>query len=434
MASRWSPVPALLGALLVVPACTGAPDDSGPVVVEVWAHDGTDAERAVLEAQVAAFNERRADVRVDLRLLPEGDYNDELQAAVARGELPDVAEVDGPLVPGYVYQDVLAPLEDLLPAASLDDQLPSLQAQGTFDGHTWAVGTFDSGLGLYADRRALAAAGIRVPTAAEDAWTADEFSTALRALARRDPDGRVLDVKLNYGPGEWLTYGFAPLVASAGGSLIDPTSLSPEGHLDGAAARRALEALRSWAPYVDPNEDDDAFVTREVALSWVGHWTYHDYAEALGKDLAVLPLPDLGNGSKTGQGSWAWTVTAREGRTQQAAADFLAHLLQDEEVLRMTAANGAVPGDRSALASSDTYAEGGPLALFAEQLLRSCGSAEPGPDCVAVPRPATPGYTALTSQFAQAVSVALRGADPAPALRAATAFVAADLEANDGFR
>lgn len=425
---------ALLGTALAGSACSGSPDDAGPVTVEVWAHDGTDAERAVLEEQVAAFNRSRDDVRVTLQLFPEGDYNDELQAAVARGELPDVAEVDGPLVRGYVYQDALVPLDDLLPAESLDDQLPSLQAQGSAEGRTWAVGTFDSGLGLYADRRALTAAGIRVPTSAGDAWTAAEFAAALRALARRDPDGRVLDVKLNYGPGEWLTYGFAPLVASAGGSLIDPASLSPEGHLDGPAARRALRTLRSWSSYVDPNEDDDAFVTREVALSWVGHWTYHDYAEALGKDLVVLPLPDLGNGSKTGQGSWAWTVTASEERTQQAAADFLAHLLQDEEVLRMTAANGAVPGDRSALAASDTYAEGGPLALFAEQLLRSCGSAEPTPDCVAVPRPATPGYTALTSQFAQAVSVALGGADPAPALSAAADFVTADLEANDGFR
>lgn len=425
---------ALVGILLVAPACSGSPDDAGPVTVEVWAHDGTAAERAVLEEQVAAFNERSDDVRVRLRLLPEGDYNDELQAAVARGDLPDVAEVDGPLVPGYVYQDVLVPLEDLLPAELLEDQLPSLKAQGSSGGHTWAVGTFDSGLGLYADRRALTAAGLRIPTSAEEAWTAAEFSAALRALARRDPDGRVLDVKLNYGPGEWLTYGFAPLVASAGDTLLDRGSLSPAGHLDGPAARRALRTLQSWSSYVDPNAKDDAFVARRVALSWVGHWTYHDYAEALGDDLAVLPLPDLGNGSKTGQGSWAWTVTATDGRGQRAAADFLAHLLEDEEVLRMTAANGAVPGDRSALASSDTYAEGGPLALFADQLLRSCGSEAPTPDCVAVPRPATPGYAALTSHFAHAVSVALAGEDPVPALVEAADLVAEDVAANGGFR
>lgn len=425
---------ALLGTTLAGSACSSSPEDTGPVTVEVWAHDGTDAERAVLEEQVAAFNERSDGVQVTLRLFPEGDYNDELQAAVARGDLPDAMEVDGPLLPGYVYQDVLVPLEDLLPAEVLDDQLPSLQAQGASDGHTWAVGTFDSGLGLYADRRALSAAGVRIPTSADDAWSAAEFSAALRALARTDRDGRVLDVKLNYGPGEWLTYGFAPLVASAGGALLDPASLSPEGHLDGPAARRALRTLQSWSSYIDPNAKDDAFVERRVALSWVGHWMYHDYARALGKDLAVLPLPDLGNGSKTGQGSWAWTVTSTDGPRQRAAAAFLAHLLEDEEVLRMTAANGAVPGDRSALATSDTYAEGGPLAIFADQLLRSCGAAAPTPDCVAVPRPATPGYAVLTSQFAHAVSVALAGKDPVPALVEAARFVGDDVAANDGFR
>lgn len=402
--------------------------------LDVWAHDGTPAERRVLEDQVAAFNRTRGDTQVTIRFVAEGDYNDELQAAVASGEVPDVAEVDGPLVGAYVYQDVLTPLEGLLDAAALGDQLPSLKAQGAHDGHTYAVGTFDSGLGLYADRRALQEAGVAWPTSLAEAWSAREFSDVLAALAATDPDGKVLDVKLNYGGGEWLTYGFAPLVASAGGQLIDPSTYSPAGHLDGPAARSALTTLRGWSRYVDPNGADDAFVDRRAAMSWVGHWTYADYAKALGDDLLVLPLPDLGNGTKTGQGSWAWTVTARDDGHRQAAARFLEFLLADAEVLRMTAANGAVPGTRSALAASPLYASDGPLRIFADQLLASCGTEPPSAGCVAVPRPATPGYAVLSSQFAKAVSVALSGKDPAPALAEAAGFVEQDLVANHGFR
>lgn len=426
----------LAGVPCLLVALAGCAADPGPerVTVEVWAHDGTDAERSVLEQQVATFNDGHDDVEVELRMIAEGDYNDALQTALASGDLPDVAEVDGPLLAGYVHQDALVPLDGLLPDSVLASQLSSLKAQGSHGGRTYAVGTFDSGLGLYADRRALRAAGVEWPSTVDDAWTAEEFSAALAALAKKDADGKVLDVKLNYGVGEWLTYGFAPLVASAGGDLIDQDTLSPAGHLDGAATRSALETLRGWASYVDANEKDDAFVSRRAPLSWVGHWTYRDYAAALGDDLLVLPLPDLGNGSKTGQGSWAWTVTASGDARQQAAATFLTHLLQDEEVLRMADANGAVPGSSSALEDSALYAEDGPLALFAEQLVRSCGSDAPTATCVAVARPVTPGYAVLSSQFAQAVSVALSGRAAGPALLEATAFVRADLEDNDGFR
>lgn len=425
---------AALSMAAALSGCGGTSEGSGETLqLEVWAHDGTDAERAVLEQQVETYNARQDAVEVTLSVVAEGDYNDTLQSAVARGDLPDIAEIDGPLLASYAYQDVLAPLDDLLSDEVIENQLASLQAQGNLDGHLYGVGTFDSGLGIYGNREALRAAGVVWPTSPDDAWAASEFGAALEALARHDDDGRVLDVKLNYGVGEWLTYGFAPLVSSAGGELIDPLTLSPSGHLDGRETKSALDTLRAWAPFLDPNEDDKAFVDGRVALSWVGHWTYRDYKAALGDDLVILPLPDLGNGTKTGQGSWAWGVTAEGDARQGAAADFLTYLLTDTEVLRMTEANGAVPGTTTALAQSTLYGEGGPLALFAEQLNRSCGDLPPTRDCVAVPRPSTPGYAVLSSQFAEAVATALAGNDADHVLESASEFVADDLAANNEF-
>lgn len=427
---------ALLTAVLLnvtASACSGSDADSGSGVLEVWRHDGTDAEQRTFTRQVRAFAADHPDIEVRLRTYSEGDYNDVLQAASARNDLPDLLEIDGPYLANYVYQRRLRALDSLLPPSVLDNQLPSVRSQGRVGSHTYAVATFDSGLGLYADRRQLEAAGVAWPQGIDDAWTAQEFVAVLGDLARRDPDGRVLDVKQNYGVGEWLTYGFGPLVASAGGELIDPGTLRAGGYLDGPAVRHVVRVLQSWAPYVDPNADDDAFVSRDVALSWVGHWTYGDYAQALGEDLLVLPLPDLGHGTKTGQGSWAWALNANSGRTK-VAMTLLEYLLRDREVLRMSDANGAVPGTRSALERSELYAPEGPLRIFAEQLLRSCGRSEPDRGCVAVPRPVTPGYPLLSAQFAHAVSVALTGHDASGVLRDAAETVDEDLAANRGFR
>ncbi|WP_170286186.1 ABC transporter substrate-binding protein [Nocardioides rubriscoriae] len=399
----------------------------------VWRHAGTDAEARVFADQVDDFNATHPDIRVTVRTVAEGDYNDALQTAVAAREVPDVAEIDGPLVDSYVYQDQLADLDQLLPTEIVNAQLTSLRTQGQVDGRTYSVAVFDSGLGLYADRRQLRAAHVAWPTGPDDAWTAAEFSRVLARLAARDDDARVLDLKLNYGVGEWLTYGFAPLVASAGGDLIDHDTLSPVGHLDGDAAVRALGTLAEWAPYVDPDTRDDAFTSRSVALSWVGHWVYRDYAAALGDDLLVLPQPDLGHGSKSGQGSWSWAIT-KSSRNQQAAATFLTYLLGTDQVLRMTDANGAVPGTDDALDRSDLYGPQGPLRLFAAQLLASCADAPPTTSCVSVPRPATPAYPTLSAQFSSAVSAALTGGDWRQALRVGTERVQADLDANDGYR
>ncbi len=422
-----------LAACLALSSCAwgGAADET--VQLSVWRHGGTDAEQATIAEQVKRFNNTQMLVQVRMRTIPEGDYNDALQTAAAAGSLPDVVELDGPTIASYVYQEQLVPLDGLVSQVTLDDMLPSLQSQASFDGSAYALGTFDSGLGIYADRKQLEAAGVDWPDSPAEAWTGEEFDDVLATLARQDDDGKVLDVKLNYGMGEWLTYGFAPLVASAGGALIDPASGLASGHMDAAPANHALASLRGWSAFVDANAEDDAFVGGRVALSWVGHWMYRDYADALGDDLLVLPLPDLGAGSKTGQGSWAWAMTASKPR-RQAAARFLEFLMSPDEVLRMADANGAVPGTRSALARSELYGEDAPLRIFADQLLGSCGDGKPEPGCYAVPRPATPAYPVLTASFGNAVSAALAGKDPRPLLASAAEAVDRDIAANDGYR
>ena len=207
---------------------------------------------------------------------------------------------------------------------------------------------YDSGLGVYGNKKLLDAAGVKYPTGLDDAWTADEFQAALGQLAATDPDEKVLDIKENYG-GEWPTYGYLPIINSTGNLVVKDGKA--EGNLNSPAAVEAVEAVRRLADYVDPNTDDKAFVDGRVALSWVGHWQYNPYAEALGDDLVVLPLPDFGSGTKSGQGSWAWGVGSSS-KNGAAAGKFLDYLMNDTNVAAMTDANAAPPGTTSVTATS----------------------------------------------------------------------------------
>lgn len=380
--------------VLLICALGGTPNhmeatSAGKTTLEVWFHAGQEAEREVIQQQVIRFNDSQNSVDVDLTFIPERDYNAQIQAAALADELPDVLEFDGPYLYNYVWQNHLRPLDAYISERLKEKLLPSVIAQGTYRGNLYSVATFDSGLGLYVNKPMLEAIGARIPNSPADAWTIEEFNTILAKLSEQDPDGAVLDLKLNYS-GEWFTYAFSPVLQSAGADLINQETLSAGGVLNSDPAIAALTYIQNWVAenWVDFNTDDAAFTSGRVAISWVGHWEYDRYTNALGDRLAIVPLPDFGTGSRTGQGSWNWGIT-QACLNPEAAAEFLSFLLETDEVLAMTNGNGAVPATKEAIAKSSLYGPDGPLQLFAQQLLEG----------YSVPRPRTPAYPMISSIF-----------------------------------
>ena len=408
---------------------------AGSVTLTVWHHDGQATERAAMIEQTARFNAAQHDVVAKVIEVPEDGYTDKVQLAAVNGTLPDVLDFDGPNMQNYAYQGKLLALDKLLSTSVRADLTSSIRAQGTYLGHLYSVGNFDSGLGLYADRRALKAAGINPPTSIEEAWTPKEFDQVLATLAARDKDHKVLELSLSYGQGEWFTYGFAPVVWSAGGSLgVPPRFGNAAGSLATPAVTQALERIQRWTSrYVEPAPKgvEDSFLEGLAPLSWGGHWVYPAYHKALGANLIVIPLPDFGLGTKTSSGSWNWGVSATT-KHPQAAAQFLDFLMSTNEVLAVSAANGAPPGTTSGLAQSPLYSPTGPLALFAQQLTNSCGI-QPKKTCVAVIRPATAAYPVITAAFQTVMSVVFTKGDVAAALEVAAGKIDTDYKANHGY-
>lgn len=394
--------------------------------ITVWAHHGKPEEWKVVQEQVKRFNENQTNVTAQLVEIAEANYDTQVQSAAASRQLPDVLEFDGPMLANYVWKGYLQPL-DGLSADIRADLLPSIVLQGTYAGKLYAVGTFDSGLGLFANRRLLEQVNARIPTNIASAWAVDEFNLLLNKLSEQEKrlggDGQVLDLKRDY-RGEWWTYGFyAPLV-SAGADLINRDKYrSAKGVLNSSKAVAVLTNIQGWfkAGFVDANTDGRAFVDGKTAISWVGHWEYPRYRQAIGDVLVLLPLPNFGEGSRTGMGSWAWSIT-RECRHPEAALRFIEFLMQPEEIEAIVMANGAVPARRSAIEKSEHYRPGGPLHLYADQL-NQC----------AVPRPVTPAYPVITSAFQEVMAKVIEGGDVKSALDGAVKTIDQDIRDNDGY-
>ena len=391
--------------------------------IEVWFHTGQPSEKEVFEDQVKRFNLSQNKFSIKLTMIPEGDYNIQVQAAATDGKLPDLLDLDGPYLYNYAWKRHLQPLDSLLDPQIYADLLPSIKAQGIYRGHNYSIGTFDSGLGLFANKKKLQEIGARIPTASSDAWSVSEFNDILKKLSLNDNDGLVLDLRMDY-RGEWFTYAFSPAIQSGGGDLIDRRDFqTSRGILDSQETKKVLSLFQNWFrnKYIDPNTDTNSFTGGRVALSWCGHWEYPRYLQALGDNLVILPLPDFGQGSRTGMGSWSWAITSKC-RQPELAMEFLEFLLLPEEIIAITSANGAVPATRSAIAISALYKPGAPLNLFARQLEEN-----------AVPRPQTPAYPVITSTFQQVFQDIRDGADINKTLDSAVKIIDQDIKDNSGY-
>lgn len=406
--------------------------DGAPLTLEMTMHTGSNpgAEMATVEAFNAGPG---AELGVTINVIPIGEqaYETAITSAAAAGEMPDLVDMDGPTLYPFAFNGLLRPITSCAGEEKLDAFLPSIIEQGTYNGELYSLGSFESGMGLWAHKSMLEDVGARIPTGIDDAWTAEEFDQVLRDLqaAGYGANGP-LDIKWHYGAGEWRAYGFAPMIQSAGGDLIDRSTMqSSSGVINGPETVGAMTQFQTWVSdgLVDLiAEDDNNFTVGpdgvansgdETPLSWVGHWMHSLYSENLGDDLILLPLPDFGKGSKGGMGSWNWAVSSGADGVPNsgdevdldAAWAFIDYATQAESIERFVNGYGAVPPTKD-LTGFPGFQEDGDRALYIDYLenahsdptLQQAGS---------LARPATAAYLFIRDRWSEAFADMVAGAD-----------------------
>jgi multiple sugar transport system substrate-binding protein len=399
----------------------------GPATISVWFHSGKGEEREVLNTQIEEFNSIQSDYIIEATMLPEGSYNEQVSAAALAGDLPDLLDFDGPNVYNYAWSGHLIPMDSYISDEMKADLLPSILDQGTYNGEIYSLGTFDSGLSIWANKAYLEKAGVRIPTSVEDRWSFAEFNDALKKLQALPEVEYAIDFKMNYGQGEWYSYGFSPIIQAFGGDLIDRNGYNTaSGVINGPEAVAAMEWFQSLFDngyaIIEPAGDDDFYIKKITALSFVGHWMWQPHNSGLGEDLVLLPMPVMGKKAVTGMGSWNWGITS-QAANPDGAWKFLEYIMQPSQTLFMSNGNGAVPARLSALERSSLFGVGGPLEIFTQQLNSG----------VVMPRPITPAYPVITEVFAEAVQNIVSGANVQAELDKAAAIIDQDLADNKGY-
>jgi len=401
--------------LLAALAITAA---SAQTELSLWYHGaGNSAENDTLSMIIDDFNASQSDYTVVLEEFPQQAYNESIVAAALSGTLPDIIDVDGPVMPNWAWSGYMQPLN--LSEGAIDSFLPG--AIGEWQGEVYSVGLWDAAIAMFARRSVLEANNIRIPTL-DNPWTFEEFDGILETLQATGDYEYAFDPGMAW-TGEWYPYAFSPLLQSFGGDLIDrSTYLTAEGVLNGEEAL----AFGNWwqslferglAPGTsqDGADRETGFVDGKYALQWNGNWAGLPALEAYGDDMLFLPAPDFGNGPKIGAASWQFGISATSENPDGARA-FIEHAIQTQYLSAFSETTGLIPATPAAAAETPNYASGGPLEVFFEL------SNQQG-----LVRPPTPGYVVMALVFEKALADIANGADVQDTLDAAVDEIDADL-------
>ena len=391
--------------------------------LSMWYHGaGNPQEAEVLNQIIADFNASQSDWRVAVESFPQESYNDSVVAAALAGNLPDIIDVDGPVMPNWAWSGYLQPLQ--IDESKIEAFLPG--PKGYWNDELYSIGLWDAAVALVTRQSILDDLGLRTPTL-EEPWTLEEFNAALEAAKASGNYEYPLDLGMAW-TGEWYPYAFSPFLQSFGGDLVDrSTYTTAEGALNGDAAMAFGEWWQNLfandlAPGTsqDPAARETGFQDGKYAFSWNGNWAAKNIMETF-DDTVFLPAPDFGNGPKIGAASWQFGVSATSEHPDGASA-FIEFALQDKYLAAFSDAIGLIPPTASAAQMTQNYADGGPMAVFYDLT-----------EAQALIRPATPGYVVQAKVFEKALADIANGADVADTLDAATDEINADIERNAGY-
>jgi len=229
----------------VAPAAPSVAAGAPPKIISVWTHAAPGyPDFAVLQESVERFNRQQHAYRAELTSSLRRDYESWVLREAASGTLPCVLEFDGPFLAEFAWPQYLQPIDRFVSPAMLKDFLPSIVAQGTYQGRLFSLGQYDSGIGLWGNRRHLLAAGVRIPTL-NDPWTLGEFEQALAKLTALPGIDYAINFSFYAKGNEFYAYSFAPILQGFGGDLIDRrTYRNAKGVIDGPQSVTAMKHLQ----------------------------------------------------------------------------------------------------------------------------------------------------------------------------------------------
>lgn len=182
--------------------------NSGPVTLKLGMWSSSPAEKALVDKQVAAFEQANPNIKVTEQVVT-GDYMQALQPMLASHTAPDIFYVDASVAPQLESSGALMALDDYIKKDNVDvsDFSPSLLKSFQWQGKTYGFPKDFNTLSLEYNQDLLAKAGISSPPSTFEELQQDAAKLKAKNIV---PLSMPIDVARYY-----------PFVVDMGGSYYD---------------------------------------------------------------------------------------------------------------------------------------------------------------------------------------------------------------------
>jgi len=101
-AHPFSVAAAVAATLAACSSQSGKGSGSAAGGITLWTHNGGNKEELdVVNSAVKDFNAANPDTQVTVKSFPQESYNDAIASAAVSGNLPDILDLDGPIMPSW---------------------------------------------------------------------------------------------------------------------------------------------------------------------------------------------------------------------------------------------------------------------------------------------------------------------------------------------
>jgi raffinose/stachyose/melibiose transport system substrate-binding protein len=318
----------------------------------------TGGAETAMRASFEAWNEANPDDRITAEYFANDAYKEKIRTAVGSGNAPTlIFGWAGATLVEYVENDQVVDLTD--DAAALTDRLlPSVAATGMVDDRVYAVPNNQSQpIVLYSNNQVLESAGVQQPPT-----TWEEFLAAIEALKGADVIPVALAGQSIWPELMWLQYladrvggpdAFQRVLDAQEGAWSHPDMLRALGMITELVEVGAFGD--SFASVVaDAGADQALMYTGKAGMILQGSWIYPDIVTdapdlVASGGLGYANFPSVPDGAGdpaniVGNPANYWSVSAGDPEAaRQAATDYLAAAIYDDEHIESLLSIGAVP-------------------------------------------------------------------------------------------
>lgn len=320
----------LAAAMVLVLAATSLAD----VTIEYWQYY-YESKVQLIDELIKEFEAQNPGIKVKHITFPYDTFNEQVAAAVAAGQGPDVLNIFYGWLPTYLKEGFLQPLpEEYFPVEEIEERFIPMVSAVKVDGKYWALPTAVRSLALFYNVDHFAEEGFTEPP---KTW--DELLEMAIKLTRRTDRGAL--IRQGYG---WNVTGqdwhlFREVLLRQWG--VKP--LSDDNRTvtmnSGPAAYEVLQWWIDWSKKYGVGEEEgrglyrDSFIAGRASMIVDGSFGIGTISANPNLNWAVaeLPVKEIG-GEKANFGSfWAHAITRNaQGEKLEAAAKFLQFITSDD--------------------------------------------------------------------------------------------------------